>query len=114
MTSAIHNLSSPLPEGSVYRINTGAPLPNGANAVVMVEDTKLSATSADGEEAEIEILAQVNLGENTRQPGSDVKQGDLVLDSGTLLASGGGEIGTLAFIGKREVGIYGNPDDNDR
>jgi gephyrin len=69
----------------------------------MVEDTILSVTSASGEEMEIQTLAQVAQGENTRQPGSDVKTGDLVLERGTLLGSGGGEIGTLAFVGMREV-----------
>jgi gephyrin len=103
VTPATHQIYLPLPEGCVYRINTGAPLPQGADAVIMVEDTALSITSPEGEEVEIETLTRVNQGENTRQPGSDVKQGDLVLEKGTLLASGGGEIGTLAFVGIREV-----------
>lgn len=96
-------MTTPLPAGTVYRINTGAPLPAGADAIVMVEDTQLVSTSEDGEEVEIETLAKVSVGENTRQPGSDVKKGDLVLEKGVLLSSGGGEIGTLAFVGKQEV-----------
>lgn len=98
----------PLPEGQVvYRINTGAPLPAGADAVIMVEDTRVHSTFVDStgktEEKEIEILAQVDVGENVREPGSDVKRGDLVLEKGTLISSAGGEIGTLAFIGKARV-----------
>lgn len=74
----------------------------------MVEDTRVHSTFVDPngrtEEKEIEILAQVDVGENVRKPGSDVKQGDLVLEKGTLISSGGGEIGTLAFVGKTKVG----------
>lgn len=38
-----------------------------------------------------------------RQPGSDAKEGDKVLDKGTVIGSGGGEVGLLGFVGKREV-----------
>jgi gephyrin len=57
-----------------------------------------------GEENEIETLAQVDKGENVRAPGSDVRKGDLVLAKGELLRSLGGEIGTLAFVGRKQVG----------
>lgn len=105
VTPQTHSISTALPDGSVYRINTGAPLPTGADAIIMVEDTKVTQTTEppDEEEVEIETLAQVNPGENVRQPGSDVKQGELILERGTLIASRGGEIGTLAFVGLREV-----------
>lgn len=75
----------------------------------MVEDTRLiSATKDeegnDEEEIEVETLVSVPAGENVRQPGSDVQEGDLVLPKGSLLRSTGGEIGTLAFVGRNEVG----------
>jgi Molybdopterin biosynthesis enzyme len=74
----------------------------------MVEDTRListysSAEGQAGEEKEVEILAQVLAGENVRTPGSDVKEGDLALQKGERIQSGGGEIGTLAFVGRKEV-----------
>lgn len=75
----------------------------------MVEDTRLISmiTDAnsikDGEENEVETLAQVPVGENVRSPGSDVRQGDLVLQKGEMVRSSGGEIGTLAFVGRKEV-----------
>jgi gephyrin len=108
LTSQTHPLSTPLPFGSIYRINTGGPLPTGTDAVIMVEDTRLISTykdadSQDGEEKEVEILAQVPAGENVRAPGSDVKEGDLVLQKGERIQSGGGEIGTLVFVGRKEV-----------
>jgi len=81
----------------------------------MVEDTRLISTmkdpdsSTDGEEDEVEILTQVPVGENVRAPGSDVRQGDLVLSKGERIRSSGGEIGTLAFVGRKEVEVYRKP-----
>lgn len=73
----------------------------------MVEDTRVHSTSTNAaghnDEKQIETLAQVDKGENVRQPASDVKEGDLVLEKGTVLTSAGGEIGTLAFVGRTEV-----------
>lgn len=76
----------------------------------MVEDTRVHSTHIDSsgrmEEKDIEMLAQVDVGENVRKPGSDVKQGELVLEKGMLISSAGGEIGTLAFVGKTTVGEF--------
>lgn len=77
----------------------------------MVEDTKLISThkdtdGEDGEENEVETLAQVPVGENVRAPGSDVRKGDLALKRGEVITSVGGEIGTLAFVGRKEVSLY--------
>lgn len=94
-----------IPKSSIYRINTGSPLPLGTNAVVMVEDTELVKTTEGGdEEVEVKLLVGASEGENVRKTGSDVLKGELVLKSGTLISSSGGEVGTLAFVGQREVG----------
>lgn len=74
----------------------------------MVEDTRLVSThknadGTDGEEKEVETLAQVPPGDNVRAPGSDVRQGDLVLQKGERILSGGGEVGTLTFVGCKKV-----------
>ena len=45
----------------MIRINTGAPVPPGADAVVMVEETKLVEATEDGEEVKVEILTKVTL-----------------------------------------------------
>ena len=76
--------------------------------MIMVEDTKLVSThpSIDGapeEESEVETLAQVSKGENVRQPGSDVREGDVVMRKGDGVSGVGGEVGTLAFVGKQAV-----------
>ncbi len=102
VTSQTHNIASPLPAETIYRINTGGPLPEGTDAVIMVEDTRI-ATESDGEEATVMLLADVDTGENVRAPGSDVKAGDLVMRKGDRIISAGGEVGTLAFVGRKEV-----------
>ncbi|KAF9778616.1 MoaB/Mog domain-containing protein [Thelephora terrestris] len=108
------NLTKPLPQGAVFRVNTGGPVPPGADAVIMVEDTVVKSTHKDEkggdlEEAEIETLVQIPRGENIRFPGSDVKAGDLVFSKHTILDGLGGDIGTMAFIGKKEVHVTRKP-----
>lgn len=58
----------------------------------------------EGQELEIKVLMkEVPPGDNVRQPGSDAKRGEQVLDKGTVIGTGGGEVGLLGFVGKREV-----------
>ncbi|THH18195.1 hypothetical protein EW146_g2730 [Bondarzewia mesenterica] len=114
VTAATHKLSDVVPEGAIYRINTGGPLPQDTNTVIMVEDTRLvsSITDDDGndtEEKEVELLVAGTVGENVRSAGSDVQKGDLVLQKGELLHSAGGEIGTLVFVGRKEVKVVRKP-----
>jgi len=86
----------------VIRINTGAPVPPGADAVVMVEETKLIKKTDDGkEELEIEILKAPQVGQDIRPVGSDIALGETVLSKGTIL--GPGEVGLLAAVGVTEV-----------
>ncbi|KAJ9123963.1 hypothetical protein QFC22_000754 [Naganishia vaughanmartiniae] len=94
----------------VYRINTGGPLPTGTDSVIMVEDTELVSSTDEGHELEIKVmLREVPFGDNVRQPGSDAKRGEQVLDKGTVIGSGGGEVGLLGFVGKREVLVHRRP-----
>lgn len=100
-----------LRQGQIARITTGAPLPPGANSVVMVEDTVIKSMTDDGrEEKEIEILTdQVKLDENIREIGSDIKAGEVVLRKGEEITAVGGELGLLASVGKAEVLVYKKP-----
>ncbi|ORY09642.1 hypothetical protein BCR34DRAFT_567954 [Clohesyomyces aquaticus] len=100
-----------LNEGEIARITTGAPLPPGADAVVMVEDTELKSQTEDGkEEKEVEILADdVQSGENVREVGSDVKEGETIMKKGEGVTVVGGEFGLLASVGTTEVSIYKRP-----
>ncbi|CAE6480419.1 unnamed protein product [Rhizoctonia solani] len=114
LTPATLKLGSEVPLDSAYRINTGAPLPPGTNAVIMVEDTQVGSqfSAEDGQEGEektVELLAEVDPGENVRKAGSDVRAGDKVLAAGDVVSGLGGEIGTLAFVGRRQVTVYRKP-----
>lgn len=100
---------SELPSVTVCRINTGQALPQGADAVLMVEDTELLEETAEGEEKTIRVKAQVDEGENVRKAGSDVREGTVVLTRGTRISDLGGEIGTLAFLGHQEVRVVRKP-----
>lgn len=75
----------------------------------MVEDTDVAASNADGEETTVTTLAEVPVGENVRKAGSDVKRGDLILSRGQAVSSVGGEIGSLAFVGRQSVSTYRQP-----
>ncbi|CAG8954675.1 hypothetical protein HYFRA_00004597 [Hymenoscyphus fraxineus] len=101
----------PLRPGEITRITTGAPLPPGANSVVMVEDTLLKTMTEDGkEEKEVEILASdVEEGENIREIGSDIQKDSLILRKGEEISAIGGELGLLASVGRATVQIYKKP-----
>lgn len=101
----------PLKEGEIARITTGAPLPPGATAVIMVEDTLLKTKTDDGnEEKEVEVLAEgVNGGENIREVGSDIERGTVVLRKYEQVSAAGGEIGSLAAVGVDEVQVFRRP-----
>jgi gephyrin len=100
-----------LNEGEIARITTGAPLPPGADAVVMVEDTILKSLTDDGkEEKEIEIFTdEIKPNENVREVGSDVKEGEIILKAGEGVTVVGGEFGLLASVGTKNVSVYKKP-----
>jgi molybdenum cofactor synthesis domain-containing protein len=87
--------------GLCSEIATGAPLPEGADAVVMVEDTARSGD--DG----IEIFAAAASGQNIGRQGGDMRSGDLVVRCGDHLNPS--RIGALAAIGCSEVAVYAQP-----
>lgn len=90
-------------EGYTVRIMTGAPLPAGADAVIPVENTELQ----EGQEDHVVILRDVTPGENIRPAGSDVRQGETVIQAGTRL--GFAEIGILASLGITPVEVSRKP-----
>lgn len=81
-------------------IVTGAPIPKGADAVVMVEH---SETKGDL----VRVFSAVAKNANTMKAGADIKNGEIVLKSGTLLGSR--EIGVLAALGIAEAVVYTIP-----
>ena len=83
--------------GECVRLFTGSPLPAGADAVVMQEDTRASTTHPD----EILILDAARPGEHVRRRGEDVTRGAMLADSGDVLTTG--KIALLAATGVSEV-----------
>lgn len=88
--------------GTAVRIMTGAPLPRGADAIVMVERTELTA---DGERVRVEVKAKP--GDHIRAAGDDIRAGTTVIPAGTTL--GAGHIGVLASIGVEILEVHRRP-----
>lgn len=88
----------PARRGEALRIFTGAPMPQGADTVVMQEDAR-----ADGDEV---ILApkKIGRGDNRRFAGEDVKAGDVVVAAGTRLRPQ--EVGIAAATGHAELDVF--------
>ncbi|MHB9032547.1 MAG: molybdopterin molybdotransferase MoeA [Anaerolineae bacterium] len=87
-------LDTPVEPGTAVRIMTGAPLPDGADAVVRFED-------AAAENGQVKINAPVKRGKNVRRAGEDVQRGTRVLGEGTLIRPQ--ELGLLASLGYTQV-----------
>jgi molybdenum cofactor synthesis domain-containing protein len=92
----------PVGEGEAVRIMTGAPMPPGADAVIMVERTE---PAEDG--GTVLVLDAVPPGNHVRPPGEDVSRGQEVLPAGTVLTAG--HIGVLASIGRFDAPCYRRP-----
>ena len=88
--------------GEAIRIFTGAPLPEGADAVVMQEDVRRAADTN-----EIQVLEGVRKGENIRPRGGDVCAGQRLLTAGVSLDAAA--IGLLASQGVAEVSVRSRP-----
>ncbi len=83
---------TPVDEGTCVKIMTGAPVPTGADAVVMREETRIEP---DGK---IRFTVSCTPGQNICTAGEDVRRGELVLRSGSIIR--GPEIAILAAVGK--------------
>ena len=81
---------TPLKQGTAARIFTGAPLPAGADTVVMQEDTQTG-------EAGVTITARPKPGQHVRKRGNEMRTGDAVMQAGSRL--GAGHIGLAASLG---------------
>ena len=91
--------------GMAIRIMTGAPLPEGADAVVRFEDTSEGLRGSWG--PTVEVYKEGSPRENVRPAGEDIRRGELVLTKGTVLRPQ--EIGVLASLGRPEVEVIRRP-----
>jgi molybdopterin molybdotransferase len=86
--------------GHAVSIMTGAPLPAGADAVVMVEHTRPAGKS-------VEIQRTVKSGENFVPRGAEARQGQMLLDHGTRLDHAG--VAIAASVGASRLSVYRRP-----
>jgi molybdopterin molybdotransferase len=92
--------ASRLPPGGCLYVPTGGMLPEGADSVVMIEDTE---TESDL----INCFRQVAPGQNIIRKGEDITRGSVVLEKGRRLRAA--EIGLLASLGITSVVVYRRP-----
>lgn len=90
----------PLKSGTAARIFTGAPIPVGANAVVMQENCE-----AKGHE--VQLLRRPTVGENIRRRGADIRSGSLLFSAGHRLRPQ--DVGLLAATGQADVTVGRRP-----
>jgi len=87
-------------KGTLAEIVTGAPIPEGADAVVMVEYTEQKGDA-------VLVRQAVSKGENVMNAGSDIRKGETILEKGAVLSPY--EIGALAAIGSVKVSVFKRP-----
>ncbi|KAM6595922.1 hypothetical protein CsatA_006446 [Cannabis sativa] len=95
-----------LTSGTVAYVTTGGPIPDGADAVVQVEDTEQIEESSH-ESKRVRILVQTRKGTDIRPVGCDIEKDAVVLKHGERL--GASEIGLLATVGVMMVKVYRPP-----
>lgn len=93
-------LSQRLSSGQASTIMTGAPVPPGADAVVIVEDT-------ERRNGEVLVYREAKLGANIRRAGEDVARGQLTIPRGKRIRPA--EMGMLASLGYAEVAVHAKP-----
>lgn len=87
-------------QGQASRIMTGAPVPEGADAVIRVEDSR-------GEGNTVQIVFPGERGENVRLRGEDIQAGHLMLVQNHVI--GPSEVGLMASLGRSHVRVYQRP-----
>ncbi|HEV8217895.1 MAG TPA: gephyrin-like molybdotransferase Glp, partial [Gemmatimonadaceae bacterium] len=86
--------------GTAIRVMTGAPVPDGADSVIRVEDT-------DGGESRVAIRDTRDAGRNVRPRGEDLHEGDVALAAGSVI--GPAQFGVLASVGASTVKVHRRP-----
>ena len=87
--------------GECIEIATGAPMPRGADAVVIVEETDGEASGA------VQVFAGVEPGQNVGRQGADIRAGQVVLEAGTALTPS--RVGAIAALGLDTVTSFARP-----
>jgi molybdopterin molybdotransferase len=90
----------PLGPGETYRIFTGAPLPEGADAVIPQEDVTVAGTV-------VRVPRRLKPGDYVRPRGEDMRPGDRLFEAGRALSPA--DLGVLATVGRSRVGVIRRP-----
>jgi molybdopterin molybdotransferase len=97
-----------LQKGQALRIMTGAPLPQGADTIVKIEDTIVSGESAECPEGrQVTFTTMPQRGDHIRPKGEEARKGDVLLHIGEKISAPG--VGLLASTGNAEVLVYRRP-----
>jgi molybdenum cofactor synthesis domain-containing protein len=91
----------PVTRGSCTEIATGAPMPEGADAVVMVEETET------GDDGQVRLFSPVYPGQNVGRQGADIRAGQALLAAGDHLTPS--RIGAVAALGLDRVDVFERP-----
>lgn len=91
--------------GQAVRIMTGAAVPAGCDTVQMIEKVTFTGEGTVGDD--VLIHSAVPVGKNIRNAGEEVRAGDVVMTSGTLLTAAG--LGLLASTGNVRIPVYARP-----
>ncbi len=91
----------PITSGTASAIMTGAPVPEGADAVVMVEWTDAAR------EGSVQITGKALVGQHIRPQGGDVARGSVVLTAGQILTPG--KVGLIASLGMPTIAVSRKP-----
>lgn len=90
-----------------WEIMTGAPVPEGYDAVIKIEDVKITKHDKDNRPTEIAVSAPVTTGQNIRKAGEDIRPGDAILNAGDRISPT--RIMALATVGKSHLPVYPKP-----
>jgi molybdopterin molybdotransferase len=103
-----HWFENTVSSGTAVRVMTGAPIPDGSNAVVPIEYCQaLGFAPETSLPARVQVMLSVQSGEFIRPKGQDVRTGELILPKGVRLRPQ--DIGMLAMLGFNEVFVHQKP-----
>ena len=102
---SLPKIDAPDESGTAWEIMTGAPIPDGFDAVIKVEEVRSAKTVGGGRE--VEISRVVPRGENCRAPGEDFRRGDMVMSQGMVITPE--RLLALAGLGIAELDVFRKP-----
>ncbi|MDB9884504.1 molybdopterin molybdotransferase MoeA [Candidatus Marinimicrobia bacterium] len=91
-----------LKKGECIQCMTGAKIPKGADAIIMVEDT-----SGFSNDKNVQIMIEVKRGQHIRKMGEEINEGDILIEKGSIITTS--EIGVCASFGYSELAVSKKP-----